>query len=90
MEALSQTKELLSSLAKEEAVPLAIIQDAMKKLEGDNPKTERADALLKALSEKPDLAPAMAERVENARNEIKEHKENSQQQENTVKRSVRM
>lgn len=62
-------------------------KDASKKLDGDKPNTERAEAIIKKLNES-EKHPALAAKVRSAEKEIAQHKNLNQDQ--PQKRSMRM
>lgn len=88
MSAFKETKELLSIVSNQKGViPGWMCKDASKKLDGDKPNTERAEAIIKKLNES-EKHPALAAKVRSAEKEIAQHKNLNQDQ--PQKRSMRM
>lgn len=85
----SQTKELLSIIGNQKGsvIPGWMAKDASKKLEGDRPSTERAEAIINKINEG-EKHPALAAKIKEAEKEIKEHKSLIKDQ--PLKRGLRM
>lgn len=86
---LNHTKELLSIVGNQKSgnIPGWLVKDAAKKLEGDKPNTEKAQAIIDQLKNG-EMHPALGDKVRKAENEIAEHKQQSPAQ--TQSRGVRL
>lgn len=89
MTALKQTKELLSIISnqKSSVIPSWMAKDAAKKLDSNQPDTERAESIIKKINEG-EKHPALAAKIRDAQKEITQYKENNQ--DHTQKRGMRM
>lgn len=89
MAGLNQTKELLSIVSNQKSgvIPGWMAKDASKKLDSDQPNTERAEAIIKKLNES-ENHPALAAKVREAEKELSQHKKLNQ--EKPQKRGMRM
>lgn len=86
---LKETKELLSIVANQKngPVPAWLPKDAIKRLEGSQPNTERAEAVIKQLKSL-DKHPALGDKIRKAEKELAEYKEQNIGQ--TQKRGARL
>lgn len=84
---LKETKELLTIVANQKngPIPAFLPKDAMKRLEGSQPNTERAEAIIKQLKTV-EKHPALGDKIRKAEKEIAEFNEQNQGQ----KRGVRI
>ncbi|WP_020405866.1 hypothetical protein [Hahella ganghwensis] len=79
MATLNKTKELLETVSKQNGViPGWMAKDALKRLDTNNPDTERTEAIIKKLNES-EKHPALADKIRSAEDEIKEHKKVNQE-----------
>lgn len=86
---LSETKELLSIVSKQKGghIPALLAKDASKRLEGTQPNTERAEAVIAQLKTG-EMHPALGDKIRKAEKELSEHKQ--QQQAQPQKRGMRL
>lgn len=88
MASLNQTKELLSIIGNQKGViPSWMAKDASKRLEGDHPNTDRAEAIIKKLNEG-EKTPALADKISKAEKEIAHNKSLTHDQ--PLKRGMRL
>lgn len=84
---LKETKELLAIVANQKngPIPAFLPKDAMKRLEGSHPNTERAEAIINQLKSG-EKHPALGDKIRKAEKELAEFNEQNQGQ----KRGVRI
>lgn len=78
---LKETKQLLSIVTNQKngAIPAWLPKDALKRLEGSQPNTERAESIIKQLKAG-EMHPAMGDQIRKAEKEISEFNEQRQGQ----------
>ncbi len=86
---LKETKELLTLVANQKSgpIPAWLPKDAIKRLEGSEPNTDRAEAIINQLKSG-EKHPALGDKIRKAEKEIAEHKEQNQGQQK--KQGVRL
>lgn len=83
---LKQTKELLSIVANQKngPIPAWLPKDAMKRLEGSQPNTDRAEAVINQLKSG-EKHPALGDKIRKAEKELAEFNEQHQGQRRGVR-----
>lgn len=83
---LKETKELLSIVANQGngQIPAFVPKDAMKRLEGNFPSTDRAEAVIKQLKTN-EMHPALADKIRKAEQEIAQFNQQNQGQSRGVR-----
>lgn len=83
---LKETKELLSIVANQKngPIPAWLPKDAMKRLEGSQPNTDRAEAVINQLKSG-EKHPALGDKIRRAEKELAEFNEQHQGQRRGVR-----
>lgn len=83
---LKETKELLSIVANQKngPIPAWLPKDAMKRLEGSQPNTDRAEAIINQLKSG-EKHPALGDKIRKAEKELAEFNEQHQGQRRGVR-----